>query len=635
MNVDHRLRNPTLIPETNEQNTISFPFVGPPSKFSEGNSYQSPPISYQSSRSSTMIKPTYHSIIEENTLYITSVIEPYVKPIIKEDRHSINEYSLGSSLGSGKFGKVYKAYSGPNRLVVAIKVITKKPWNNQQFSMNQTMRQIQLWKARGLTSSLTGDEAVKLMNIQKCRWEIYVMTTLSNPYVISLKECLDSSLSKSIYIVNEWCNLGELKWKRQDHEQVHPQWEQVLPGCDHLTFVKKALFDLSQGLYYLRTKGIIHRDIKPSNILVDSNQGLLKISDFGCAILEPENLPFNDELLRNCFQAELNKIVGTPAFIAPELCKFEEAIVDDVEDGYKLDIWSLGITLCSLLHNELPFYGENEFDTYQKVLSTPLNFKLNGEFLNDLVVDRLLDKNPSSRINIEELTLVILPKDVKRATKVTQMNESTKAKRSKKSNNTVQNLFTKLLNFKSGKKKVFSEVQPLEKVRTVAQVSDSSIQPSDNFDDTANTPDTSSSTSSYEEPVQVTDFMESSGLPSANNLNSCEAEDNLKECKSQCNTGGEMNETVSILSISPMKIPTPIKALIRIKSSPRANKTNNKSNNISPLKNKQKKKESRINRLAHSSDIINFQKFIHPPKTKDVVSTTEDIQEYLKYADAV
>ncbi|QLG72200.1 hypothetical protein HG535_0C05540 [Zygotorulaspora mrakii] len=640
MNVDQRLRNPTLIPEGNFLDQRTFPFIEPPSKkLREDENIQSPSISYQSSRSSTFAKPTYHGIIEENTTYLIERIRPYVKEIVNENRHCLNEYTLISSIGHGQFSKVYKACSQLDKSIVAIKMISKKPWNNQQYSMNQTMRQIQLWKSRGLSHTITGDEAVKLMNVQKSRWEIYVLSKLSSPHVVLLQECLDSSLSKSIWIVNEWCNLGELKWRRRNNEQVHSQWEQFLPGCNCLSFAKRALIDLTQGLSYMKSQGCIHRDIKPSNILVDSTQNLLKISDFGCTILAPETLPFNDALLRDSFKAELNKIVGTPAFIAPELCKFEDHAASNIEDGFKLDIWSLGITMFSLLYNTMPFYGENEFDTYQKVTNSSLRSKINGEFLNDLVINRLLDKNPETRIDIEELTEIILPIQ-------NQKNLKSESKKHSKRKTSVQNFLTKLFNGKSKAKNSPSVAHESSKREEITQNSNPSVQSSQFFDPSFYPNNSSSSSSSsYDEPIQVTDFMEPACVSlygeSQHDTEQVKSTNVLHNKSNRLNTssGSEASESVSVLSISPIKIPTPIKALIRIKNSPNSKKMTGKARHISPLKGKSRADKENA-KLAHSNDIINFQKYIHPKaqgegtsKNKATVSTTEDIQEYLKYAD--
>lgn len=496
----------------------------------------------QSRESSSQSRPTYHGIIELNLDYIVAQIKPLASLIENENRRRINEFNLGSSIGYGQFGKVYKARYQNH--IYAIKSIAKKPWNAQQYSMNQTMKQIRLWRQKGRGYNITGDEAVMMMNVQKCRWEIYILSTLHSPYVVQLYKFLDSPISKAIWIVNEWCSLGELEWKRNSVDEIPSQWTQLLGDFDDIfNFVEKALYDLTQGLVYLKMQGCIHRDIKPSNILVDGKEKILKLSDFGCSILTPSVLPFQDDSLGDCFQAELNKIVGTPAFIAPELCQFGNPGSDDIRDGFKLDIWSAGVTLYGLLYNHLPFYGESEFDTYDKTINQSLENCLNGNRTNDLIIGRMLEKDPEIRINIEKLEELVktdhktlITPEVKQGKKSTTA-APTKKSPSEKNQTGIHKFFNKF--FKLGKKdktknnSVTSSANPSSGSPTVSSgtvtsvpadmlpndgpsnESNSSLKPGllPQDDDDFSEPSLHSSLSSFEEPVQVSDLFKQSSTP--------------------------------------------------------------------------------------------------------------------------
>lgn len=91
--------------------------------------------------------------------------------------------------------------------------------------------------------------------------------------------------------------------------------------------------ELLCAIAHCHANGVIHRDIKPENIMVDSNERV-KLLDFG---LSKKSKGETDQT-----------ICGTPYYIAPEMIE---------GDFYneKVDIWSIGVLLYSLVSGEMPF----------------------------------------------------------------------------------------------------------------------------------------------------------------------------------------------------------------------------------------------------------------------------------------
>ena len=111
-----------------------------------------------------------------------------------------------------------------------------------------------------------------------------------------------------------------------------------------LSFVKQ----LYTALEYIESLNICHRDIKPSNILLDIDNHILKLSDFGSAIQFRPQTGDNPKQINN---SHLQSYVCSRYYRAPEL------ILGSKKYGCEIDIWSAGCVVAEMVMARPLFSG--------------------------------------------------------------------------------------------------------------------------------------------------------------------------------------------------------------------------------------------------------------------------------------
>ncbi|ORZ04556.1 kinase-like domain-containing protein [Lobosporangium transversale] len=163
----------------------------------------------------------------------------------------INKYMVVRELGRGVHGKVKLCRDTITNEFCAIKIVdktTRRRLGRSQFS-----------------------------NEQKIRREIAIMKKCIHPNVVRLIEVIDDPTARKIYLVLEYMEGGEVRWKDTEDKPILP-----------LQDARSIFRDVVLGLEYLHMQGIIHRDIKPANLLL-SSEGAVKISDFGVSHFSEKN----------------------------------------------------------------------------------------------------------------------------------------------------------------------------------------------------------------------------------------------------------------------------------------------------------------------------------------------------------
>ena len=157
----------------------------------------------------------------------------------------------------------------------------------------------------------------------------------------------------------------------------------ALPVAEALAIAR----DVAEALAYAHRRGTSHRDIKPENLMFDEH-GSIRVMDFGLA--------------RATLASRLTVAgtqLGTPAYMAPESIRGEPVAASDV--------FALGLVSWEMLAGRRAFPGDNAMATmFQSAnQSAPSLREIRPEVPPAAValIDRMLDKDPATRIGAAEL----------------------------------------------------------------------------------------------------------------------------------------------------------------------------------------------------------------------------------------
>jgi len=249
----------------------------------------------------------------------------------------ISNYTITAHLGQGGMGNVFKATDNMLGREVALKMLHPQLTSQPQF-------------------------------LERFRKEARILARLLHPNIAVIYNFFEQQGDH--YMVMEYVDGVNVDELLKQHYSLPP--EIVVP------IANQAL----EGLQHAHRKNIFHRDIKPANLMI-TNDDLVKLMDFGIAKVSGEQK-----------LTQVNKIVGTIEFMAPELIQGKDASAAS-------DIYSMGATMYEMVTGKIPFEADSDYNLMQAILKskpTPpekLNAAVPAALSNAIL--RAMDKDPGKR----------------------------------------------------------------------------------------------------------------------------------------------------------------------------------------------------------------------------------------------
>ncbi|CDS05144.1 Putative cAMP-dependent protein kinase 9 [Lichtheimia ramosa] len=204
-------------------------------------------------------------------------------------------------------------------------------------------------------------EVVRLKQVEHLLWEKQILASVRFPFIVDLFCAFQDNTN--LYMLLEYVVGGEL--------------------FSHLRRAGRFTNDMTRfyaseivlAIEYLHSKNIVYRDLKPENILLD-HTGNVVLTDFGFA------KQIDDRTWTLC---------GTPEYLAPE-------IIQSKGHGKAVDWWALGILIFEMLAGYPPFFDDNSFGIYEKILTGKVQFPSHFDALAKDLLKRLLVSDRTKRL---------------------------------------------------------------------------------------------------------------------------------------------------------------------------------------------------------------------------------------------
>ena len=183
--------------------------------------------------------------------------------------------------------------------------------------------------------------------------EVRILASVKSTFVISYKEAFIDENEKSLCIVMEYADKGDLYQKICQFKKM---------GCliDEVD-VWRIFIQMTKGLKALHDLKILHRDLKSANIFLFSD-GSAKIGDLNVSKVAHKGLGYTQ--------------TGTPYYASPEVWRDEPYDI-------KSDIWSLACVTYEMLALHPPFRAENMEALYNKVIKCQYG-KISDRYSSDI-----------------------------------------------------------------------------------------------------------------------------------------------------------------------------------------------------------------------------------------------------------